>query len=95
MKQHAMKTYQGVAVEIHVFLTSALVRGEWSASCPGHFTPEERAPGTHWIGGWVGPRTSLDDIQNRKFLTLLGLKHQTLVIQPVASRYNNCAIPAR
>jgi hypothetical protein len=22
------------------------------------FIAEERAPGTHWIGSWVGPRTS-------------------------------------
>jgi hypothetical protein len=29
----------------------ALVGGEWSASLPSHFTPRERAPGTHWIGG--------------------------------------------
>jgi hypothetical protein len=28
-------------------LTSALDGGEWSASCPGRFTPRERAPGTH------------------------------------------------
>jgi hypothetical protein len=33
-----------VDVEIHVFLTSALVGGEWSASRPGRFTPEERSP---------------------------------------------------
>jgi hypothetical protein len=32
-------------------LTSALDGGEWSASCPGRFTPRERTPGTHWIGG--------------------------------------------
>jgi hypothetical protein len=38
-------------------LTSALDGGEWSASCPGRFTPRERAPGTHWIGGWVGPQS--------------------------------------
>jgi hypothetical protein len=37
-------------------LTSALDGGEWAASCPGHFTPREKAPGTHWIGGWVDPR---------------------------------------
>jgi hypothetical protein len=37
-------------------LTSALDGGEWSASRPGRFTPSERAPRTHWIGGWVGPR---------------------------------------
>jgi hypothetical protein len=28
-------------------------------SRPGHLTPRERA-GTHCIGGWVGPRASLD-----------------------------------
>jgi len=25
------------------------------------YPPRERAPGTHWIGGWVSPRTGLDD----------------------------------
>jgi hypothetical protein len=38
----------------HVFLTSALVTGEWAASRSGRFTPGERAPGTHSIG-WVNP----------------------------------------
>jgi len=37
-------------------LTSALDGCEWSALRPGHFTPRERAVGTHWIGSWVGPR---------------------------------------
>jgi hypothetical protein len=69
-----MKTYGGVDVQIHIFLTSALVGGEWSASRPGRFTPRERAPGTHWIGGWVGPRAGLDDVDKRNFLTLLGLE---------------------
>jgi len=31
-----------------------------SASRPGRFTLRERASGTHWIGGWVGPRAVLD-----------------------------------
>jgi hypothetical protein len=48
-----MKTEGGVDVNIHVFLTSAVVGGEWSASHPGRFIPGERAPGTHWIGGWA------------------------------------------
>jgi hypothetical protein len=30
-------------------LTSALVGGEWLASCPGRFAPGERAPGTGWM----------------------------------------------
>jgi hypothetical protein len=29
---------------------------------------------THWMGGWLGPRTSLDDLEKTKFLTLLRLK---------------------
>jgi hypothetical protein len=47
-------------------LTSALDGGEWSASRPGRFTPRERASGTHWIGGWVGPRAVLDAVVKRK-----------------------------
>jgi hypothetical protein len=60
-----MKTYGGVDVYIHVFFTSALVGGEWSASRPSRFTPEERAPGNQWIGGWVGPRAGLDAMEER------------------------------
>jgi hypothetical protein len=32
------------------------------------FTPGERTPGTHWTGGWVGPRASLDAETRRKIL---------------------------
>jgi hypothetical protein len=60
-----MKAYGGVDVEIQIFLTSALVRGEWSTSRPGRFTPGERAPGTHWIGGWVDHRASLQEVEKR------------------------------
>jgi hypothetical protein len=58
-----MKEYGGVGVEIHTFLTSALVGGQWSASRPGRFTSGESAPGTHSIGGWVDPRAGLDDME--------------------------------
>jgi hypothetical protein len=51
-----MKANGGVEVYIHIFLTSALVGGEWSTSRPGRFNPRERPPGTHWIGGWVDLR---------------------------------------
>jgi hypothetical protein len=73
-----MKTYGGVDVQIHIFLTSALDGGEWSASHPGRFTPRETNHGTHWIGGWVGPRTGLDDIDRSKILPLPGLELQPL-----------------
>jgi hypothetical protein len=71
----------------------ALVGGEWSASRPCRFIPGETAPGTHWIGGWVGPRAGLDYVEKRKFLTLLGLELRPSVVQPVASRYTDWAIP--
>jgi hypothetical protein len=41
---------------VYVFLTSALAGGEWSASRLGRFIR-------------VGPRTGLDDVEMRKFLT--------------------------
>jgi hypothetical protein len=83
-----MKTYGGMDVQIHVFLTSTLVGGECSTSRPGRFTPL-----IHWIGGWVDPRAGLDDMEKWKFLTLPGLELNTSVVQPVASRYTDCAIP--
>jgi hypothetical protein len=73
-----MKAYGGVDVCIHIFLTSALAGGEWSASRRGRFTPGERSAGTHWIEGWVDPRASLHDVEKRKFLTLPGLELRPL-----------------
>jgi hypothetical protein len=49
-----MKTYGGVNVEIHIFLVSELVGGEWSESRSSRFTSGGRAPGNHWIWDWVG-----------------------------------------
>jgi hypothetical protein len=46
-------------------LTSALNGSEWSASRSGRFTPRKIAPGTRWIGGWVGPRAVLDAVVKR------------------------------
>jgi len=40
-------------------MTAALEGGEWSAACPDRTSPLER-PGTHFTGGWVGPRAGLD-----------------------------------
>jgi hypothetical protein len=73
-----MKAYEEVGAQIHVFLTSALVGGEWPVSRPCRLTPGERTPGSHWRGGSVGPRAGLDDVERRKLLTLPGLELQPL-----------------
>jgi hypothetical protein len=63
-----MKVYWGVDVQLHTFFDLGTRWGEWSASRPGRLTPRERAPGTHWIGGWVGPRAVLDAVMKNSML---------------------------
>jgi hypothetical protein len=43
-------------------LDLTLVGGEWLASISGRFTLGERVPVTHWIGGWMGLITGVDDV---------------------------------
>jgi hypothetical protein len=72
--------YGGVDVWIRIFLTSALVGGEWSRSRPGRFTPNKE-PCTHSIG----------DRSGRYEVNILGPSRDSnsefSVIQTVASRY--------
>jgi hypothetical protein len=49
-----------VAVQVYVFLISALNGDEWSASCPGRFIPD-----THLLGDSVGPRVGLDALTKK------------------------------
>jgi hypothetical protein len=67
------------------FLMSAPDGGDWSASCPGHYTPRESARSTHWIGG-------LDAVKQIKSLDPVG--NRTPIIPPAASRYTDWAIRA-
>jgi hypothetical protein len=84
-----MKEYWGSGgIALHAFLASALDGGEWSASRPGHFTPRERAPGTHRIGGWVGLRAGLDAVVKRKILSSCRDSNHP-IIQPIAQRYTS------
>jgi hypothetical protein len=47
--------------------------------------------GTHWIVGRVGPTAGLGDVEKRKLLTLLDSNPDSPVVQPVTSRYTDCA----
>jgi hypothetical protein len=70
--------------KLYEFLTSALDGGEWSASRPSHFTPKERTPDTHWIGGWLSPRDVLDAVVKRKVLNPRRESNpRTPIVQPV------------
>jgi hypothetical protein len=55
----------------------------WSASRSDNLTPGERAPGTHWIGGLVGPGICLGVVANSS-LPLLVLKCQRNGLELVA-----------
>jgi hypothetical protein len=43
-KHHTMKSYRGMEVHFHAFLTSAQDGGDWTTLRPGGFTPRENDP---------------------------------------------------
>jgi hypothetical protein len=54
---------------------------------PAALPPEKGAPGTHRIGGWVGPRAVLDAVVKRKIPNLLRESNpSTPIVQLVAQR---------
>jgi len=55
-----MKKYEGVEVWLHAFLTSA-IDGDGQLHAVAVCNT-----GTHWVGGWVGPRVGLDAVARRK-----------------------------
>jgi len=67
-------------------VTKALEGGEGQRHAPAALYPRER-PGTHYTGGWVGPRAGLD--RSGKSRPPLGFNPRA--IQPVASRYTGYA----
>jgi hypothetical protein len=90
-----MKAYWGSGSIAPPIFSSALDGGEWSASHLGRFTPRKRDPGTHFIGGWAGPRTVLDAVAKRTIPSpLRESSPRTPIFQPVAQRYTEWAITA-
>jgi len=59
--RESMKTYWGSG-RIAPRILNLATRWMWVVS----FTPRERTLDTHWIWGWVGPRTGLDTVSKRK-----------------------------
>jgi hypothetical protein len=54
------------------FLTLGLGGGKHQA--PASLKPGAEPPGTHWIGGWIGPRDSLDAVE---YCWELNISHPT------------------
>jgi hypothetical protein len=75
MKTQEQQMYRST---IQFFLISALVEGEWSASCPWRNTLAERAPITRWTGKRVGPRICIENIGEVNILDLLVLERRPL-----------------
>ena len=71
-------------------LTSTLDGVGGQCYAPAALIPRKRSV-THCVGGWVGPRAGLNG--TGKSLSLP--EFDPLIIQPVASRYTNYAVPAR
>jgi hypothetical protein len=78
LKHYAMKACGGSRCTGHVFLILLLVGGEWSSSRSTLFTPGGEASYTHMVEVLVRPRTGLDDVKNRKFLSLPVLEFRSL-----------------
>jgi hypothetical protein len=79
-----MEAYGGVGVQIHIFLTSALVEGEWSVSRPGRFPPGEEV-------GWTSEPV-WTTLRRENSWPYHDLNSDTSVVQPVASRYTDWAM---
>ena len=62
---HTLETY------LHLFLTLALDEGQCSTSHLGILFLVERPPAMRWMGGGVGPRTSLVAFEDEKNLLSL------------------------
>jgi hypothetical protein len=71
------------------FFTSVLDGCEGSASRPGRFTPGERAPGIHRIGGSPDPRAGLVIVGKRK--SIAPARNRIPALQPVARRCTDWA----
>jgi hypothetical protein len=89
IKHYSTKTYGRVDVQIHVFLTSALLGGELSSSRPVFTTPGKncRYPLYKKIGG---PQNLYGQ---EKSCHCRVSNCEPSAVQPVASRYNDWAVP--
>jgi hypothetical protein len=84
-----------VGVQTYVFLTLALVGGEWSDSRPGHFIPGERAPQYPVDRRLGGLQNRSGRLGEEKILnSIMTWNSNSSVVKPVASLCTDCTILA-
>jgi hypothetical protein len=93
LKKHKEARYL-TQCSMNIFaVINSQVKGMWNyrwSSPPGCFIP-----GTHWIGGWVGPRTVLEDMERRKISPLPGLELQHVCRPACSQSLYRWGIPAQ
>jgi hypothetical protein len=76
-----MKAYWGSG-DIAQWILDLGTRWKWMVGItPRPLFFQEKSPGIHWIGGWVGSRAGLDAVVKRK------IPIPSPIIQPVAQLY--------
>jgi hypothetical protein len=55
--------------------------------------PPGKAPGTHWIGGWMNPRVGLDDVEDWKFLIPPGFELRPLGLPASSQSLSRLSLP--
>jgi hypothetical protein len=79
-----MKTYEEMEVWLHSFLILALDRGEWSASCCGHFTQEIGV----YEAGWSDTYCMIhNDVCNWHHIVTTGTDRRTCHAEQLAWMY--------
>jgi hypothetical protein len=79
-----------------VFLTSALVGGQRSASSPCRFNRGKRVTSTHWLESWVGPVADVDEYGEIKMFYPTGTQtSDPSIVQLVSISYTDCATAAQ
>jgi hypothetical protein len=78
-EHHTMKGYWGGGIALRINFG---IRWSGQLYAPAALAPKKRAPGTHWIGDWIGLRAGLDAVVKRKILSPAGRKetHDDLTV---------------
>jgi hypothetical protein len=89
-----MKTYGGVDVQTHNFLTSALIEGEWSASRHGRFTALGKSLRYLLDRRLGGPQRQCGRRgEEKNSWNYRDSNSDPSVVQPITRRYTDYAIP--